>query len=408
MIEKENNIYFVENIIPHYEENVKEAYKFTVVLLNASEKYNLLNIENDYDFLLFETTKDRIENTSEGNYVKFLSNELTNANNTPIARRNLIYNNFYRGRLLKNQKEHVSDFGFKRNIEIFSYHINVGHGNCSLIVVKNKTTVKIWMIDCSDFDYKNRKYYNCNINTCLNYISQKFRLKRLQIDKFFLTHPHFDHYSGIERLINLGIINNHTEFYLNLHYCMPSKIYNHLLRNINILKPTIIEPISTFSTNNIEIWHPHFTTIRTFTSKYATCNYQVEQRPNNSSVVYCLNFGEKSILFPGDLETEKWDTITHCPPNLKACDYFVISHHGSLNGHIRNHCPVKRSISNLSHCVKQDSTQILMGRDGAYQGIYSKQVLNDFNNIVYSEKDPNSIGCQYIEIDWQTNQTTWR
>lgn len=51
----------------------------------------------------------------------------------------------------------------------------------------------------------------------------------------------------------------------------------------------------------------------------------------------------------------------------------------------------------------QNSTQILMGRDGAYTGIYSNQVINDFNDLIYSEKGPNAQPCQFLEINWQTN-----
>jgi hypothetical protein len=115
----------------------------------------------------------------------------------------------------------------------------------------------------------------------------------------------------------------------------------------------------------------------------------------------------KHILFTGDLETKKWDIIHFCPKFLRHTDYYVISHHGSLNGHVRNICPVLRHISNLSDCVHQNSTQILMGRNGAFNGIYSQQVINDFNNLIYSEKDNNGNIKEFVEIEWGTNNIRW-
>jgi hypothetical protein len=48
-----------------------------------------------------------------------------------------------------------------------------------------------------------------------------------------------------------------------------------------------------------------------------------------------------------------------------------------------------------------------MGRNGAYRGIYSTQVISNFSEIVYSEKDDKNKPSKYLEINWQTNNKNW-
>lgn len=40
-----------------------------------------------------------------------------------------------------------------------SYHVKVGHGNCSLILSKYANGYELWMVDCSTYDYLNRCDY---------------------------------------------------------------------------------------------------------------------------------------------------------------------------------------------------------------------------------------------------------
>lgn len=66
----------------------------------------------------------------------------------------------------------------------------------------------------------------------------------------------------------------------------------------------------------------------------------------------------------------------------------MISHHGSLYGHLRDQCPKGMLINNMSDCLLESSTPVLMGRNRVYNGIYSRQVMNDFPQLICSEKDP--------------------
>ena len=113
--------------------------------------------------------------------------------------------------------------------KLYSYHINVGHGNHSLIVFRTNGRVHIWMVDCSDYDFVSHHYYSANIDDCLKHIKQKFQLvDPIHIDVVMLTHPHYDHYSGINYYINNKSINKHTVVYINLKYHIISHNYNNL------------------------------------------------------------------------------------------------------------------------------------------------------------------------------------
>lgn len=404
---KEQNIYFLENIISHNDSKQSENEFSTAILLKASEESSLKNDEDNHNIISEIITNSQIQNFKEGQYVYYKKQNFENANTTSIAKRNVYYNNYLRGRLMKlNENRQYENIPFYKP-EIYSYHINVGHGNCSIVVIKDIKKTKLWMVDCSEFDFLNRQNYYSNIESCFDHIIEKFKLKRIHIEKFFLTHTHYDHYSGINRLINNGYINSNTVFFLNLHYSMPSENYNRLLRNLVLIKPLIIEPLTSYSNDNISIWHPHKTTIRTNTPNYNAQDVEIELSPNNSSAVYHLKFGDLSILLPGDIEQEGWNTITQCKVHLNHSSYFSISHHGSINGHLRDRCPVGRSIQDLSNCIMPKSTPILMGRNGAYNGVYSSHVLADFNNIACSEKDSMNNPSNFLEINWQNNNKNW-
>ena len=112
-------------------------------------------------------------NIKEGKFV-YLKQEnnkllLINANNDKRAKQQILKNNKYRGNLIKKySKLEKKDDALISNI--YSYHINVGHGNCSIIVFKESDTYKIWMIDCSIYDFINKRSYKSNIEQSIIHI----------------------------------------------------------------------------------------------------------------------------------------------------------------------------------------------------------------------------------------------
>ena len=204
-----------------------------------------------------------------------------------------------------NQPEEINE-----NIsDVHSYHINVGHGNCSIIVYRGNASYNMWMVDCSVFDFTNRHNYSLNLDDCLNSIRNKFGVEH--ISKLLITHLHYDHINGIEHLIMKGWIDANTE-----------------VLQLNALGVRFIDPIVGNSTKNIHILYPNVS----FNRK----NMAPKNNINNTSVLYQICFGGSSMLFTGDIETEGWDTVSTCMPYLRKSTYYCISHHGSITGHLRN------------------------------------------------------------------------
>lgn len=395
-------VFFLESIFKfENEENEKNEETNHIILFNSTAFFENPSL-NYYEFF----TDQIIQNREIGidflsGFVKFENDRLVNANNTYIAKHFLSQNNAIRRFVMRN----IVDVGEENTSseEVFSYHVNVGHGNCSFII-RDKTIIAI---DCSNFDYLKKKNYQNNIDKCINHITNKFGLKTFHIDYFILTHPHFDHYSGIDQLIAKRYIDTNTRFYLNIYYSTPSPILNKTLQNIYHCGCSIVEPISINSNNIIDIIYPDRRLVKTSATLHNSCNPIIDSNPNNSSIVARILGKNRSFTFTGDIETNAWDRVGGCVPNLKNTDYFAISHHGSINGHIRNQCPNNHRINQVSDCLQKKVMSVIMGRKGAYNGVPSPKVLVDFPNVVFSEHDKSGVSADYLEIEWANGSTKW-
>ena len=335
----------------------------------------------------------------EGQYVYYSKNDgsIRDAEQDPRAIYNKEANQQIVNNIISNRYEnYISDYNkyFKDKNDnitnVHSFHINVGHGNCSIIVFKKNTEYEMWMIDCSDYDFLIQQNQAQQLQKCLDDIRIKYNLKTFS--KLFITHLHFDHISGIRYLIKNNYVDKRTEVWMNIQYPWAGATYTKILQKLQNLKVKFVDPVIKNSTNNIKIVYPH----RSFNQSYPAPNNHI----NNSSVVYQIVLNGKSMLFPGDIETEGWDQVD-CFPFLAKTNYYCISHHGSNNGHIRNKCFLTKSNVNLNYCAANSKVQILMGRDGAYSGIFDTQVLNGFPNICRTDQVPN-----YLELDWNTGKVS--
>ena len=89
-----------------------------------------------------------------------------------------------------------------------------------------------------------------------------------------------------------------------------------------------------------------------------------------------------------------WDYVSVCKNYLYNTDYYCISYHGSKTGHLRNDCPseARNGIQILADCLKYKMKhQLLMGKNGAYPGIYANKVINDFKSICKTEDMDNYL-----------------
>lgn len=397
-------LYFVEEIESiHNPHTGKEEERIAVLLYIPENIHNW--IDNNQDFRRF--IKQPITNIPndllrEGNYVYLYSNnEYESGSNDLRVQQISLRSNELVERLYDNiiEGETALDPQTFNNIScINSYHVNVGHGNHSLIVFRSYTGVHIWMVDCSDYDFTSHRYYRNNIDSCLNHIQLKFGLNHQpHIDVVMLTHPHYDHYSGINYYIKKNYIDKDTIFYINLKCKFPIHNFNNLLNNIFKMGAKIVEPFCHNSSRNIRIIYPD---IKKFSNKLSI---------NNQSSVFNIVFNDTSyFVFPGDLEKDGWDLLgDNCKYYMKKTLYYAISHHGSINGHLRS-CILRDTVGCITDCLYSFAVPVLMGRDKAFNGIYSNRVLNDFNGrIYYSEKNNDNIPAKFLEIDLLYVTRTW-
>lgn len=359
-------LYYIESI-KHFEENTIALLQY---IPENIKKWELTN--KDFKWYIRKAVDPKWKEViREGTYVyAFNDGRYETANEDfRVSQIRMRY-----GKLIESlaQTQRESQRNIYDNIStLYTYHINVGHGNHSLIVFKANNRVHIWMVDCSDYDFVSHHYYRVNIDDCLNHIKQTFQLADLiHIDVVMLTHPHYDHYSGINYYINNKLIDNHTIVYVNLKYRIASHNYNNLLSNLNKLGIRIVEPFSCNSNKNIRILYPDIG------------NFNIRLSPNNISSVYNIGFDDKSyFVFPGDLEQDGWNSmdVTKCCPYMAHTHYYAISHHGSITGHLRYANCCYGHTNNIKGCLCSQTITILMGRDKAFSGIYSPQVLTDFN-----------------------------
>lgn len=103
-------------------------------------------------------------------------------------------------------------------------------------------------------------------------------------------------------------------------------------------------------------------------------SFRRTSRANDASSVYALSIAGKEMIFTGDLELNGFGWLSKLPDfsrHLRGCNYFCISHHGSINGHPTGYCHSIRKGITMAWLIRNNETcSILMGRDKAYPGIY--------------------------------------
>lgn len=301
--------------------------------------------------------------------------------------------------------------------QVASFHVNVGHGNCSFVLIREGKEYWLWAVDCSIKDAKGS--YCKNLEKCLDVIASRVGIakrKGLHINRFFLTHPHKDHYNGMEYLIDNGHIDKNTICYINWYYQMAYEDYLRIMEKLHKRNVQFVEPLIENSNPGIGFLFPerriyrHQITVDTSIDPDKK-KYRIVSNANNASSVILFELGNRTMLFPGDLEQAGFKRIK-CRGEMNSMDYYAISHHGSLSGHPDVSLPCHIPGSSFATCLRSRIKKaILMGRDGAYLNVYSKHVLNFFSAktdcLVLTEKDEYSFKNMFIELDWQTGQVQY-
>lgn len=390
---------------------------------NANEPYDIREDHSSFVNMEFVTIPIPIKAKRplhEGQYVYYNTDDglFVSATSNPIAKRRRTINSTYRERLQSREGTYEHESNYSDETIVKSYHVNVGHGNCTLILIQDHNFYQIWMVDCGAIDQMNHINYYSNIDNCFADIAHILNKDKssLFISKFLLTHWHYDHISGIPYLIRDGYIKQTTQFYMNLYYEHSSQCMNEVLKKLDNLHVSCYEPTSFLNHKHprktIAILHPNCRIRRKYSHKDP--NSRFVSNINNSSVVYSISVVGRTMVFPGDIEKDGLDymTMTRTCQNQPLChtDYYCVSHHGSLNGHIDIDCMGNSHFNNIGRCLRAYSLKkaIIMGRDKAFSGIYSPVVQNYWKRIhKYSEFDASGKPCKAYVLEWNSGADSY-
>ena len=368
-------LYFVESITSN-----PDTSEVAIVLEKVGKENAQLN-ENDsndefelHEFLQFPVLEDSKRRLEESHYVYFENGSFTSGKDNPLAIERRKLNSKLRREIIKNNLIKQNELSplpvFTEHAEVHSYHVNVGHGNCTFILIQENGSYELWVVDCGEHDYLEKKNYRHNIDACLEDISEKLKIKLsdIRISRLLITHWHFDHISGINHLIKDKFVDSNTIVFANVHYGFSSKCANSLLGLIASMKNTCYEPtVALKGFPNIAILYPECRIRRQ--PNLRNSGYRIVRNVNDSSVVYSIEMAGRRMIFPGDLEQDGWNHMTKlgkCCPSLQKCDFYCISHHGSITGHVNRPCMCNSGNDIISCCMKECCVAILMGRDRAY------------------------------------------
>ncbi|MBQ2433711.1 MAG: MBL fold metallo-hydrolase [Clostridia bacterium] len=153
------------------------------------------------------------------------------------------------------------------------------------------------------------------------------------VNAWFFTHPHIDHYGAF-----IGMMESHAkDIKVDSVYC--NFLSEELLceyepvekEHTKTCLPKIKELIKNNSISEITM---HKGDVYTFNDAKITVLREPddsihENIINNSSTVFRLDAGGKSVLFLGDLGTEGGKQLLNtCSNDLIRCDYVQMAHHG--------------------------------------------------------------------------------
>lgn len=333
----------------------------------------------------------------QSRFLKYRNGEITSANNGILAKRYRFIDWTTRSRFYNNNSPKELP---PLTEKCTSYHVNVGHGNCTFIT-DGKTSIGV---DCSAIDFRNNQSYHSNISDCIAQIKNDFELSEFKLDYFVLTHPHYDHYSGIHFLCNINVINNNTTVFFNQYYSHPNPLKISAIQRLCSTAGSIIEPIRSNSIPGMDIIYPQ---IRCYKNGSTVNRPFIRQKdPNNSSTVIKISSQTKSMLITGDIEKDGWKYIDICK-DIQSIDYYIHSHHGSHNGYTIHSCSSHPQATDISTCISGCSQTLILGRTGAFSNMPCNALTTAFPTVLYSEKDANGNQKKFLKLKWDSNSPTW-
>lgn len=187
------------------------------------------------------------------------------------------------------------------NADTAVHFIDVGQGDCTLVVSDGKTM----LIDCGDRDED---------NTVIKYL-QKQNIKKL--DVIIATHPHSDHIGEMSEIIDGFDTDRFIMPKIPSDKTPTSTVYENMLLSIKDkgMKITAAKDES-FALGSVEV--------ELYTTK------EDHSDLNNYSVLVKIVHGENSFLITGDCETQEEKEMLEQGFDLSA-KVLKVAHHGSAN-----------------------------------------------------------------------------
>ncbi len=232
--------------------------------------------------------------------------------------------------------------------EMAVHFLDVGQGDCSLIVMPNGQTV---LIDASTKD---------EADNILEYISNQ---NVTHISYFILTHPHADHIGSAQKIVEtLSIgkivmpdVQTDTATFEKLLIAIDKK-------NIPVHIAKVGDIIS-LENANMKILGP----------------VKKTDDLNNMSIVLRFDYGKTSFVFTGDAEKpSEADMLDKFSSSEFRADVIKIGHHGASTS----------SSTEFLSAIKPDYAVISCGKDNSY-GHPHTETINTLN----------SLGIKYFRTD---------
>ncbi len=194
------------------------------------------------------------------------------------------------------------------------YFLNVGCADCSVMHLGNK----VIMVDCHQGDIGNGE------DSILDYVPND------HIDVLILTHQHYDHFDGIQTLV---------DNYITVGEIWESK-YKRRYKDNSVEYAEWQEYQKLVKKLNAKIYHPSRSTddydtiggakFQFFNPK-RNINDKETRALHDASLVFCVRKGAITVVFTGDASDWALEQVTSYF-SLKKKHILHASHHGSING----------------------------------------------------------------------------
>jgi hypothetical protein len=353
-----------------------KKYVETFISIDEAPFFKEEYVSKDYEFMFWSFSAEYVLLTSSG---IINVNQVRDYNNRPnkVKKKAKSDANFFRLEL-KKRLQPPTNFIKKSFCAKKAAIVNVGFGNCCILFDEESVV----MIDGSIKETYRSHSFQVNMDAAIDWV-KKEQKKDFHVDTFLLTHPHYDHYSGVCHLMKY--MDDKTDFYINCYYSQTIPTYTKILAALYNSNIRIVNPIISNSTNGVEILHPN--------SSFTKCT-----RLNNASVLSSIAVTNQEMIFPGDIENscthEGWNIVcANIKNKIKNVGYYMLSHHGSSNGCDLNAIPTSPF---LTFCSTRQTRR--------FPTIPDNNTLSLFKNC----KRTDSNNCKYIKVDFFKQTCTYR